>query len=331
VIIVLLIVTNALSMEHLLEKSYYFYFTNLFFTCGATIAITYTHAYYLFPKYLNKQKYIKYILALFLSILFYLIVTLILDYIEMDFLMLTEERFADINWRLVLFRVALIGRFFVFAYLLYALNEKLKQSREIGQMKSERLQAEINQMKAQINPHFLFNTLNNIYGLALEKSERTPEIILRLSKMMDYMLYDSAELLVSLRKDIQNVEDYVEIEKIRNGNLAKIDLKVSGDVSNQRIAPLMLLPIVENAFKHGLNGMIDGAYVTIRILVSGEQMELHVDNNYQRSNSNQVSGHGIGLANLKRRLELFYPKQHELIIEDISSKFSVKMRLMLKE
>lgn len=330
VIIVLLIVNNALSMEHLLDKSYYFYFVNLFFTCSITIVITYIHAYYLFPKYLNKGEYLKYFLTLVLSVLFYLFVTLGLDYIEMDFLMLTEERF-DVNWRLLLFRVVLIGRFFVFAYLLYALNEKLKQSREIGQMKAERLQAEISQMKAQINPHFLFNTLNNIYGLALEKSERTPELILRLSKMMDYMLYDSSELLVSLRKDIQNIVDYVEIEKIRNGNLAKIDLELMGDIDNQRIAPLMLLPIVENAFKHGLNGMIDGAYVRIRLLVNDERVELNVQNNYYRSNDNIDSNHGIGLANLKRRLELFYPGQHELIIDDTNSKFSVTMCLTLKK
>jgi len=328
-IILLLVVANSVNMEYILKKNFYFYIVNLFVQCGTIIAITYSHAFYFMPRFLNKESVLKYIAIMCLSIIAYMVITFSLDYYEMNILQITEERFYELNWRFILFRVIIISRFLLFAYLLHALNERFIQSKLIGQMKVEKLKSEIGQMKSQINPHFLFNTLNNIYGLALDKSGKTPEIILRLSKMMDYMLNESSEMFVYLNKDLDNVQDYVEMERIRNGNKGEIILDIQGGLGTQKVAPLMILPVVENAFKHGLSGLVEGAFVHIIIKVEGVSFDMKVNNNYMRRTDEPLPGHGLGLSGLKKRLELFYPGRHELVIDDYPPIFSVTLRFAL--
>lgn len=327
-IILLLVVANSVTMEYILRKNFYFYIINLFVQCGTIITITYSHAFYFMPRFLKRESVWTYIGIILLSILTYMIITFTLDYYEMNVLQITEERLYEFNWRFILFRLIIISRFLLFAYLLYALNERFIQSKLIGQMKVEKLQSEISQMKSQINPHFLFNTLNNIYGLALDKSAKTPEIILRLSKMMDYMLNESSDMFVYLNKDIDNVRDFVEMERIRNGNKGEIKLDVQGKIGTQKVAPLLILPVVENAFTHGLSGIVEGAFVHIFIKVEGLAFEMKVNNNYMEKKE-QLPGHGLGLSGLKRRLELFYPNKHELVIDNYPPIFSVAVKFKL--
>lgn len=329
-IILLLVVANSVNMEYILRKSFYFYVVNLVVQCGTIITITYLHAFYFMPRFLKKESLLIYLAIICVSIITYMVITFSLDYYEMNVLRITEERFYDLNWRFILFRVIIISRFLLFAYLLYALNERFIQSKLIGQMKVEKLQSEISAMKSQINPHFLFNTLNNIYGLALDKSEKTPEIILRLSKMMDYMLNESSDMFVYLNKDIENVKDYVEMERIRNGNKGEIKLDVQGKIGTQKVAPLLILPVVENAFKHGLSGIVDGGFVHIFIKVEGLAFEMKVNNNYMEKNE-QLPGHGLGLSGLQRRLELFYSNKHELIIDNYPPVFSVVLKFKMND
>lgn len=173
----------------------------------------------------------------------------------------------------------------------------------------------------------MFNTLNNLYGLALEKSEKTPEVILKLSKIMDYMLFELDGGKVPLGKDIENLENYVELERIRQGNNAKIVFTKSGTFDNQLIEPLLLLPLVENAFKHGINQMIEGAYLEITLDVAGNRIRFEVTNNYRQSTGEKQMHSGIGLANLRRRLELFYSNYHALTIKDDSANYQVILTL----
>jgi LytS/YehU family sensor histidine kinase len=194
-------------------------------------------------------------------------------------------------------------------------------------MTLEKLRAEVNYLRAQINPHFLFNTLNNLYGLALQQSGKTPELIIRLSRMMDYMLYEVEGTKVLLQKDLDNLLNYIEMERIRQGNNAVIHYGVEGKITNQLIEPLLFLPLVENAFKHGVNQIIDGAYLEVRLKLREDGLTFTVKNNYKTSKDRKQLHQSLGLSNLRKRLELFYPQRHLLEIYDDSVNYHVKLEI----
>jgi LytS/YehU family sensor histidine kinase len=220
-----------------------------------------------------------------------------------------------------------ISRYTVIAFLLFRLNESVKQKQKLEEVTVQKLQAEVNYLRAQINPHFLFNTLNNLYGLSLEQSEKTPELIIRLSKMMDYMLYEVEGTKVLLQRDIENLENYIEMEKIRQGNNAKIRFVVQGEIKNRLIEPLLMLPLVENAFKHGVNRMIGGAYLDIELTLSKEEIKFTVKNNYKAGKSQEQAHQSLGIINLRKRLELFYPGRHSLDIYDDTMNYHVTLTI----
>jgi LytS/YehU family sensor histidine kinase len=219
----------------------------------------------------------------------------------------------------------------VISFLLYGLREKFFQEKQMGQIQLEKLTTEINYLKAQINPHFLFNTLNNLYGMALQKSDKTPEVILRLSKMMDYMLYDTDDAKVYLVKDIENLENYISLENIRQGNNAVINYTKQGDAGEQKIVPLIFLPLVENGFKHGVNEMIKGAYLDVLLTISGSSATLLVRNNYKTRVETEAEEKriGIGLTNLRRRLELFYHGKHLLNVNQTAFAYEAQLTIHL--
>jgi LytS/YehU family sensor histidine kinase len=160
--------------------------------------------------------------------------------------------------------------------------------------------------------------------MALQKSDKTPEIILRLSKMMDYMLYDTDDSKVYLVKDIENLENYISIERIRQGNNAVIKYHREGDAGEQKIVPLLFLPLVENGFKHGVNELIKGAFLDIDLHVFAGSVTLIVKNNYKTKESERT---GIGLTNLKRRLDLFYPGKYLLTVKQSEDIYEAKVTI----
>jgi two-component system, LytTR family, sensor kinase len=298
------------------------YVANLLVTDGLMLVIVYLNVFYLIPKYYKARKFLTYYFILMILIGIYIYAAIALE----DFIMpRTRPGQAIIN--AVIFNFFNIARYCVIAFLLYDIQEKFDQGKQLDQIKIEKVNTEINYLRAQINPHFLFNTLNNLYGLALEKSERTPEVILKLSKIMDYMLFELDGSKIPLEKDVENLENYIELEKIRQGNNAKIVFNKSGTIDNQLIEPLLLLPLVENAFKHGVNKMIEGAYLEIKLEVSGNAIRFEVTNNYSQSTSEKQMHSSIGLTNLRRRLELFYPKHYTLTINDDSVNYRVMLTL----
>jgi two-component system, LytTR family, sensor kinase len=298
------------------------YVANLLVTDGLMLVIVYLNVFYLIPKYYKARRFLIYYFILMILIGIYIYAAIGLE----DFIMpRTRPGQAIINT--VIFNFFNIARYCVIAFLLYDLQEKLDQGKQLNQIKIEKMNTEINYLRAQINPHFLFNTLNNLYGLALEKSERTPEVILKLSKIMDYMLFELDGSKVPLEKDVENLESYIELEKIRQGNNAKIVFNKSGTIDNQLIEPLLLLPLVENAFKHGVNKMIEGAYLEIKLEVAGNGIWFEVTNNYSQSTSEKQMHSSIGLTNLRRRLELFYPNHYTLTINDDSVNYRVMLTL----
>lgn len=198
-------------------------------------------------------------------------------------------------------------------------------------LESQRLQSELKFLKSQINPHFFFNTLNNLYALTLKKSDLAPEIVLRLSEMMRYMLYESNEKEVSLNKEIAYVKNYLELEKLRQGDKFEINFNLTGKLNDQKIAPLMFIPFLENTFKHGLDNQIKSGFVNIDLDLNQDSVHLEIENSKPPSvekKKRSYSG-GIGLENVKKRLKLLYPKKHELNIVDKPNSFKVLLDIKL--
>lgn len=202
-------------------------------------------------------------------------------------------------------------------------RQKNALKEQISQLKSEKLDQELTMLKAQINPHFLFNTLNNIYGMALKKADETPDVILQLSKIMRYNIYEAAEKNISIAKDIENIKDFVEIQKIRHRQLT-VRFMEEIDHPSQEISPLVLIQFVENAFKHGVSESLGKAFITIDIRLKNGILTYFIENSKQE-NSHENSTK-IGLKNIRRQLELLYPK-HTLRVEDEKNRYAITLTI----
>lgn len=203
---------------------------------------------------------------------------------------------------------------------------------ENQQLQSAHMKAELELLKGQLHPHFLFNTLNNIYASALSRQAQTPDMILQLSGMLQYMLYDGAQPYVSLQKEVEMVENYIHLEKQRFGDRLDFSFQVSGPLDRHSIAPLLLLPFVENAFKHGAENTTGTIWITIDLRVNDDQLSLKVINGAHDPNTFEKVGNtpsGIGLKNVQQRLSLLYPQQHQLQIIPQNDSFIVNLNLQL--
>jgi two-component system, LytTR family, sensor kinase len=301
------------------------YLSSVFIKVFLLICLTYNNLFFLIPKIYPRSK------LLYWALLVISIALFVILYKSVYFM--TTDKVGELYDQAPI--DVYIGRsFMAIRYLLISLFFKFlqgwfEQEKKISQIKVDQLSTELKYLRAQINPHFLFNTLNNLYGLALKKSDKTPEIIMRLSEIMDYMLYESIESKVPLKKDVDNLVNYVEIEKIRQGNNAKINFTISGEINTQKIIPLLLLPLMENGFTHGVNREPANAYLEANLEITQTAIELTVSNNRSDLPITNDKGHGIGLQNLKKRLSLFYPKKHELTIIEKADNFTAFLKIEL--
>jgi two-component system LytT family sensor kinase len=201
------------------------------------------------------------------------------------------------------------------------LNERVQRDLE-----NQRLTAELSFLKSQINPHFLFNSLNTIYSLAYQRSETTPEAVLKLSEIMRYMLYECNDNKVDLDKELKYLQNYIDLQKIRFGNKAFIDYSVMGEVDHQRIVPLILISFVENAFKHGVANDPEHPIV-LALTVTDCKLNFYVHN--KKHQHNRDAAGGIGLNNVQRRLNLLYPGKYTLTIRNEVDTYSSELSLVL--
>lgn len=206
----------------------------------------------------------------------------------------------------------------------------LETRHRLQQLQREKLTTELTALKAQINPHFLFNSLNNLYALALDQDSRTPEIILRLSEMMRYMLYESNSEQVPLEKELHYLQNYLEMQRLRLPPSSVIEWMTIGPIDKYSIAPLLLLPFVENAFKHGTKGKNQPAFVQISVEIAEEKLLFKVNNIKGETvdPTLPIEG-GIGLSNVRRRLDLLYPQKHQLHIRDAEKDYSIELQIDL--
>ena len=197
------------------------------------------------------------------------------------------------------------------------------------EMENEKLIAELNFLKAQINPHFLFNTLNNLYYLAYSQSANTTEVIAKLSQMMRYMIYDSNHPKVLLSKEIDYMQSYISLERLRLNNQIPIHFDIHGNTENVWITPLIFITFLENAFKHGVINNNPNAWVKIFIRLKDKECVYTVENSKPPVKAEPTEKSGIGLKNVQRRLELSYPGQYTLLIEDKPHVYFVQLNLQL--
>lgn len=206
---------------------------------------------------------------------------------------------------------------------LYIRNKNLKLTKE------EQLKAELSLLKAQVNPHFLFNMMNSIYSLSLNKSDDAPETILKLSQILRYNLYETAAQFVLLSKELHIIQTYLELEYIRLDNPEKITLENKVQSRDIMITPMLLLPIVENAFKHGIDSNISQGFINIKAYDSSAYFIFECSNNYKKKDKTS-EGSGLGLDNLRRRLQLIYPGKHALKINKTDTTFEVILQINTK-
>ena len=196
------------------------------------------------------------------------------------------------------------------------------------QLTSQTLLIELQVLKAQIHPHFLFNTLNNLYSLTLKQSPMAPDMVLKLSGLLHYMIHECSTPRVRLGKEIEFIQNYIELEKLRYGPRLTVSMRVNGKIGTTFIAPLLLIPFVENAFKHGAAKQLDSARIELVLTVTDDTLLFRLQNNRSEPAENALRGReGIGLMNVRKRLALLYPNAHELTIQATTRLFIVELSL----
>ena len=216
---------------------------------------------------------------------------------------------------------------FLFLVVLF-ISLTLKINNRLKRTEKEKVTAELSLLKAQINPHFLFNTLNSIYSLAIDNSDYTATAVVKLSGMMRYIISEAGHDFVSLDKEVAYISDYIELQQVRFDNTFKLTYNVNGNTASKKIAPLILLPFVENAFKHGVNPEADSSII-ISINVHDNDLTLMVKNKKVTAVDTEAGTSGIGLGNTRNRLELLYPGKHRLEVVNRADDFTVNLTIQL--
>ncbi len=298
------------------------------------LVATYVTLYVLLPKFLLKEQYLGFFiylaLLLLLSGFFHWVMAI---YLEQP--IFHPNDYWGTIWYPAKILKNMTGIYPVVAIAVVVKLMKIwyKDQRATQQLAKEKLEAELKFLKAQIHPHFLFNTLNNLYALTLKKSNNAPEVVLKLSDLLNYMLYECNAPKVPIGKEIELVKNYISLERIRYDNRLEISLNITGELESKEIAPMLILPFVENSFKHGVSGEIDQAWVSIDISLKDSLMTLKVENSKSTNGAKDEHDYkeGIGLKNVKRRLDLLYPNRYEFKTFDTEDAYMVVLKLSLDE
>jgi len=300
--------------------------------------------YFLIPKFLLKKKYIAFsIYSTIFFVILILVVTLPFQYLGhfMDYRIhyLSEGKpfpsFSHFFLKNIIptmtVKLMIIGiASSIKIAKIWIISQKRQQNliKEKLEINLRLKESELKHLKSQLNPHFLFNALNNLYSLTLEGSSKAPEVVLKISSLLDYVLYQCDGPTVDLDTEIENVKNYIDLQKIRYGEDTNIELIIKGNPCGISIAPLLIIPLVENAFKHGLDKDVGKGFVKIIIEINKEDdFVVYVENSLKGENNHE--GEGIGLNNLKKRLELQYPQKYSFIVNNNDVVYSTKLSIEL--
>jgi two-component system, LytTR family, sensor kinase len=293
---------------------------------------------WLMPRFFIRKKYLIYLLAFTLVLFSFSILISSYNYWILHHFPGIEDGYfsaisigmkgSGIGW--VDYYLSVIPSVFLVMFLFsigFLTQQYFQIKKQQDAIRKQQVEAELNLLKSQINPHFLFNVLNSIYSLSLKKSDKAPEIVLKLSDILRYMLYETKQERVALIKELNMIRHYIDIERIRIDSQQQITLKVTGDVQSYVIAPALLIPFVENAVKHGIDSISERAYVNISVEINNGVLHFNCVNNFKEVKSKTVGG--IGLENVQKQLQLIYPQEHNLSIETKNGVFMVSLNLKL--
>lgn len=214
---------------------------------------------------------------------------------------------------------------------LYVIKLLFKNQHRLSTIETEKLKLELNQLKSQVQPHFFFNTINNMYSLSVQNSPKTPLMISNLSSIMRYVLYDTSHEKVMLQQEVEFIKSYISLENLRHTQTDIIDFAIQGDLTGIEIEPMLFLPLIENTFKHALHRNISDKWVKLVLAVDEDELIFQASNPKGQNNQDcDKSRSGIGLVNVRKRLELLYPGRHELLIHDEEGIFMVNLTIRIK-
>jgi hypothetical protein len=299
------------------------------FHISSLMVISYVNYFYFLPRLLKNGKVEQYVVT-------YVPVFLILAYLMLlgkqylrDGFTFEDSWMYSLRFGLYVF----VSTFFVMAFvgLIKFVEDYFELEARSRELENRQLTSELRFLKAQINPHFLFNTLNNLYYLAVNKSDQTPEVVAKLSGMMRYMIHESNVEKVPLSKEVAYMENYLDLEKMRLNEEVPITFEVEGDVAGARITPLILITFLENAFKHGIGNNGGDSWITVSLTVSNGTLNYRVANSLLPQSEKTVrEASGLGLANVRRRLDLSYPDKYNLDVAEDDERYRVHLQIDLQ-
>ncbi len=298
--------------------------------------LCYFNIFFLMPRFVYQRKYLIYVLALLTALFVMVLIKFNLTYFLVSTNVWPEGpeviHHLTFNYSIDM----MIGELYVIAFVtaIKITMDWIKEHKRLTDLEKLQLETELLFLRTQVSPHFFFNTLNNIYSLALEKSNKTPQIILKLSELMRYLLYEVKQKRQSLEKEMTCIHNYLDLERIRYGEKLEINMNISGDIKNKTIAPILILSFIENAFKHGANKNIGKVKINIDFKIIEDFLYFSISNPCPATTKYEQSmdePHGIGLANVKKRLALGYHEgDYNLDIENKDNLFVVKLKIKVK-
>lgn len=315
---ILVFIFYAINKKHrIIETHQFFFFLNY------AVAALFIN-YFLLPRFFYKGKYWQFGLGLVFVFLFVIFVEEMV--LEKIYFPDTKGRFFfGVFYTLIdVIPVTVILSGFKFAW------DALTKQREVEALKSAVQESQLQFLKSQINPHFLFNNLNNLYAHAIENSPKTPKIILELSSVLRYMLYETKTPFVPLKKEIEQIKHFININELQIEERGEVSFQAQNIRADYQIAPLILIVFIENAFKHSTASLSDKIIIDIQITLTEDgRLEFYCKNNHQLESNTENLSKGIGLENVRKRLGLLYPDAHELSIFHDENWYEIKLQLDL--
>lgn len=293
---------------------------------SCTAAFFYVNYLLLVPVFLKRGNIFKYVIALICTILIF---APLYYYLEQQLYPLIGWKSYELDLTFSFAVMVVLSSNFIHIFLGLLLSylmdwRTMRMEKEIAE--KEQFKTELAFLRSQVNPHFLFNTINDIYALAQQQSEEAPDALLKLSELLRYMLRESDDADVPLAKEIDYLKNVIELQRIGQKGVAFINFKVDGSIGDQKIAPLILINFIENAFKHGIFSDPNEP-IQIELKVVMHQFQMHVKNKINTLKKDKTGG--IGLANVRRRLALIYPQKHQLLIDQQNNTFTVNLKIDL--
>ena len=288
------------------------------------MAVVYTFLYYIIPRLLFREKYTWFLLT---SLVVMITGGVLLRMINIHIIFPIyppEKSLQYFNIYEIMHRVIDINTLLIIPATAKILITWYENKQKAESLKREKLKAELKFLKSQVHPHFLFNTLNNLYSLIEKKDEKAGDVVIRLSGLMRYMLKETPNDFIPLEKELEMLRDYIELERIRFGSEAEISFSVNGDPAGKEIAVLTFLPFVENAFKHGLTFGTEGGWITINLLIKEEHLVMNIENSICRETE---QGTGFGLTNAEQRFKRLYGENYKLNINKEDDLFSIRLQI----